>query len=115
MIAERLKALFADPHGAPAMIRRLLIRDAYQYRWRYITAFAMMAGAAACTAACAYLLGTVINQAYVHRDLNALILIGIGAFGVFLLKGLLTYGHSVMMMQIGNRIVADNQRRMFDK
>ena len=50
-----------------------------------------------------------------HRDFRALILIGIGAFGIFALKGLLTYGHQVMMMQIGNRIIADNQRRMFDK
>jgi hypothetical protein len=34
MIAERLKALFADPYGAPAMIRRLLVRNAYQHQWR---------------------------------------------------------------------------------
>ena len=47
----------------------------------------MMAGAAACTALCAYLLGTVINQAYVHRDFRTLILIGVGAFGIFALQG----------------------------
>ena len=56
----------------------------------------MMAGAAVCTAVCAYLLGTVVNQAYVHKDFRALILIGIGAFGIFAVKGLLTYGHQVM-------------------
>ena len=115
MIAKRFEALFADPHGAPAMVRRLLTEHAYPHRRGYVVAFLMMAGAAACTAICAYLLGTVVNQAYVHKDFRALILIGIGAFGIFVVKGLLTYGHQVMMMQIGNRINADNQRRMFDK
>ena len=31
------------------------------------------------------------------------------------MKGLATYGSGVMLSWIGNRIVADNQRRMFDK
>ena len=115
MIAKRFEALFADPHGAPAMIRRLLMEDAYRHRYGYAVAFTMMAGAAVATALCAYLLGTVINQAYVHRDFHALLLIGIGAFGIFALKGLLTYGHQVVMMQIGNRIIADKERRIFDK
>jgi subfamily B ATP-binding cassette protein MsbA len=115
MIAKRFEALFADPFGAPAMIRRLLLEHAYQHRRRYIVAFTMMAGAAACTAACAYLLGTVINQAYVHKDFRSLILIGIGAFGIFVLKGILTYMHQVILMQVGNRIIAENQHRLFDK
>ena len=115
MIAQRFNALFADPHGTPAMIRRLLMEYAWQYRQRYLVAFLMMAGAAACTAICAYLLGTVINQAYVHRDFHSLILIGVGAFAIFALKGLLTYGHQVLMMQTGHRIIAENQRRMFDR
>jgi subfamily B ATP-binding cassette protein MsbA len=115
MIAKRFEALFADHFGAPALIRRLLLEHAYGHRRRYIVAFAMMAGAAACTAVCAYLLGTVINQAYVHRDFRSLIVIGVGAFGIFALKGTLTYMHQVMMMQIGNRIIAETQRRLFDK
>jgi ATP-binding cassette, subfamily B, bacterial MsbA len=115
MIAKRFQALFADPTGALSLIRRLLFDYAYQHRSRYIIAFAMMAGAAACTALCAYLLGTVVNQAYVHKDMRTLIFISIGAFGIFVLKGVLTYGHQVMLMQVGNRVIAENQRRLFDK
>ena len=81
----------------------------------YVVAFVMMAGAAACTALCAYLLGTSSTRPMCTRIFAPCILIGIGAFGIFVVKGLLTYGHQVMMMQIGNRIIADNQRRMFDK
>jgi ATP-binding cassette subfamily B protein len=75
----------------------------------------MMAAAAACTSFSAYILGTVINQAYVHRNFHAMVVISAAAFVVFVLKGLLTYGHQVMLMQIGHRIVAENQRRVFDK
>jgi ATP-binding cassette, subfamily B, bacterial MsbA len=115
MIAERLQPLFADPYGAPALIRRLLTDHAQQHRKLYITAFVLMGIAAACTALSAYLLGNVVNQAYVHKNFHALLIVGIAAFGIFALKGAASYGQQVIMMRIGNRIVADNQRRMFDK
>jgi ATP-binding cassette, subfamily B, bacterial MsbA len=107
--------MFADPYGAPALIRRLLGEHALRHRRLYITAFAMMGVAAACTALSAYLLGDVVNQAYVHKNFHALLLVGFAAFGLFALKGAATYGQQVIMMRIGNRIVADNQRRAFDK
>jgi ATP-binding cassette, subfamily B, bacterial MsbA len=115
MIANRFQPLFADPYGAPALIRRLLADHALRHRKLYALAFAMMGVAAACTALSAYLLGDVVNQAYVHKNFHALLLVGIAAFGLFALKGAATYGQQVIMMRIGNRIVADNQRRMFDK
>ncbi len=115
MITERFQSLFADPYGAPAMIRRLLADHALRHRKLYVTAFLLMGIAAACTALSAYLLGSVVNQAYVHKNFHALLLVGIAAFAIFALKGAASYGQQVIMMRIGNRIVADNQRRMFDK
>src|SRR5947209_7113859 len=115
MSANRFQSLFADRYGAPALIRRLLTGDALRHRKLYIAAFLMMGVAAACTALSAYLLGDIVNQAYVHKNFHALLIVGIAAFGLFALKGAATYGQQVIMMRIGNRIVADNQRRMFDK
>src|SRR4029077_15708639 len=88
---------------------------ALRHRARYIVAFALMGVAALCTALSAYLLGDVVNQAYVHKNFNALILVGAAAFGLFALKGAASYGQQVIMLRIGNRIIADNQRQMFDK
>ena len=34
---------------------------------------------------------------------------------LFTVKGIATYGHSVLLSQIGNRMVADNQRAVFAK
>jgi len=115
MMTKRFQSLFADPYGTPALIRRLLAEQAMQHRSRYAVAFLMMGVAAACTALSAYLLGDVINQAYVHKNFDALLLVGIAAFGIFALKGIATYVQQVIMMRIGSRIVAANQRRLFDK
>src|SRR3954449_3177038 len=114
-MTTRLQSLFADPYGAPVLIRRLLAEHALRHRKLYLFAFAMMGIAAGCTALSAYLLGEVVNQAYVHKNFHALLIVGVAAFGLFALKGAATYGQQVIMMRIGNRIVADNQRHMFDK
>src|SRR2546421_8302786 len=115
MIATRFQSLFADPYSAPVLIHRLFTEHASRHRKLYAAAFGMMGIAAACTALSAYLLGDVVNQAYVHKNFTALVLVGAAAFGLFALKGAATYGQQVIMMRIGNRIVADNQRHMFDK
>src|SRR3989440_6346610 len=115
MIATRFQSLFADPYSAPVLIHRLFTEHALRHRKLYAAAFTMMGIAAACTALSAYLLGDVVNQAYVHKNFHAVLLVGIAAFGISALKGAATYGQQVIMMRIGNRIVADNQRRMFDK
>ena len=74
-----------------------------------------MGVAAACTAAVAYLIGEVVNQAYVNRNFRAIALLGGLTIVLFTVKGAATYVHAVMLSRIGNRIVAENQRRMFDK
>src|SRR5205085_5102167 len=81
VMAKRFQSLFADPYGTPALLRRLLAEQALQHRSRYAVAFLMMGVAAACTALSAYLLGDVVNQAYVHKNFHALLLVGFAAFG----------------------------------
>ena len=63
MLKSYLQKLFADPAGTPALVRRLLIEQAWAQRRRYGLAFGMMGIAAAATATCAYLIGNVINAA----------------------------------------------------
>ncbi len=106
----------ADEHySALALIRRLLTEQGLLHWRKYAIAFALMAISAGCTAFSAYLIGDVINQAYVNRNLAGIITIGGITVALFATKGLATYGHSVMLSRIGNRIVADNQRAVFRK
>ena len=54
-------------------MRRLLVENALAHWRRYAVAFALMAIAAGCTAVSAYLLGDIINQAYVDRNFSGVV------------------------------------------
>ncbi len=69
MLKSYFQRLFADPNGAPALIRRLLLEQAAGQWRRYALAFGLMGIAAASTALGAYLIGDVINAAYVDKNL----------------------------------------------
>jgi ATP-binding cassette subfamily B protein len=104
-----------DPYGAAILIRRLISEQAAIYWRRYLLAFILMGIAAATTAAAAYLLGEVINQAYVDRNVRGIFLLSGVVLIIFVVKGAATYGHSVILSQISNAILANNQRRLFAK
>ncbi len=104
-----------ERYGVFALIRRLLTEQGLLHWRKYIIAFVFMAVAAGCTAFSAYLIGDVINQAYVNRSLRGIITLGAITVVLFSIKGFATYVHSVMLSRIGNRIVADNQRAVFAK
>ena len=115
MNEQTLPSAGDTPYGAASLIRRLLAEQGVVHWRRYAVAFALMAISAGCTALSAYLIGNVINEAYVNRSLPGILILGGVTVVLFATKGLATYGHSVMLSQIGNRIVADNQRKVFDK
>ncbi len=105
----------ADSYSTFAMVRRLLVSEALAHWPRYAVAFLLMGIAAAGMALTAYLLGTMTNEAYVDRNFHGIVVIGVVAMAIFAIKGIAAYAATVMLSSIGNRIVADNQRRMFDK
>jgi ATP-binding cassette, subfamily B, bacterial MsbA len=109
------RAAFADKHSTYLLLRRLLIDEALQHWLRYAIAVVLMAVVAGTTALTAYLLGTMINAAYVARNYPEIVALGLFTMAIFVVRALATYGSSVTMSWIGNRIVADNQRRLFDK
>jgi ATP-binding cassette subfamily B protein len=115
MVEANSKSLLADPHGAIALIRRLLAEHGRKHWKRYAFAFLLMGISAACTALSAYLIGDVINQAYINRNFQAIAVLGVLTVVLFSIKGAATYGQAVLLSRIGNRIVAENQRRVFAK
>jgi ATP-binding cassette, subfamily B, bacterial MsbA len=109
------KKITDDPYGAAILIRRLVMEQGVSHWRRYATAFALMAAAAGATAAATYVVGQVINQAYVDRNVRGIaILSGVTVILLFI-KGVSTYGHAVILSQISNAILASNQRRLFAK
>ena len=102
-------------YSAVTLIKRLLLEQGFTHWRKYVFAFTLMAVAAGCTALSAYLIGSVINEAYVNRNLAGIVTLGFITVALFATKGLATYGHSVLMSRIGSRIIADNQRAVFNK
>jgi ATP-binding cassette, subfamily B, bacterial MsbA len=109
------KAASSDKYSTYVLLRRLLVDEAFDHWPRYAAAFALMVVVAGATALSAYLLGTMINAAYVDRNYHEILAIGLFSMLIFMIKAAATYGSAVILSWIGNRIVADNQRRMFDK
>jgi len=114
-MTELPRKITDDPYGAAILIRRLVMEQGAAYWRRYLLAFFLMAVSAAATAGSAYLLGEVINQAYVDKNVRGIAILSLVTIAVFTLKGVATYGHSVILSQISNAILANNQRRLFSK
>jgi ATP-binding cassette, subfamily B, bacterial MsbA len=114
MFGAKFKAKLADRNSAVALIHRLLTEQALGQWKRYITAFVLMAVASGATALSAYLVGNVINAAYVDKNLPGIIVFAITTALLFIVRAIATYGHSVILSRIGNHIIAQNQRLMFN-
>src|SRR6266850_2661064 len=114
-MTELPKKISDDPYGAAILIRRLITEQGLLYWRRYLLAFALMAVSAAATAGSAYLLGEVINQAYVDKNVRGIMILSAVTVLIFILKGAATYGHQVILSKISNAILANNQRRLFAK
>ena len=104
-----------DPYGAAILIRRLVAEQAITHWRRYLLAFALMAVAAGATAGSAYILGQVINQAYIDKNVPAIARLSGVVVLLLFIKGVATYGHTVILSKISNAILANNQRRLFAK
>jgi ATP-binding cassette, subfamily B, bacterial MsbA len=114
-MADFPKKISDDPHGAAILIRRLIMEQAAVFWRRYLTAFALMAVSAGATAGSAYILGQVINQAYVAKNVPGIAILSGVTVLLFILKGVSTYGQTVILSKISNAILANNQRRLFAK
>jgi subfamily B ATP-binding cassette protein MsbA len=114
-MTEFPKKITDDPYGAAVLIRRLVVEQGVVYWRRYLTAFALMGVAAAATAGAAYVLGQVINQAYVEKNVTGIAILSGVTVVLLFIKGVATYGYAVILSKISNAILANNQRRLFAK
>jgi ABC-type multidrug transport system fused ATPase/permease subunit len=114
-MAEFPKKITDDPYGAAALIRRLVMEQGAAYWRRYLLAFVLMGVSAGATAGSAWVLGQVINQAYVDKNVHGIVILSLVTVVLFMLKGAATYGHTVILSKISNAILANNQRRLFAK
>lgn len=74
----------------------------------------MMLVAAAMTGAMAKLMEPVIDKVFGGQDQSMLWPVAVAVMAVFTLRGLATYGHTVLMNRLGLHVISDVQRDMFN-
>ena len=55
----------------------------------------------------------VVNDIFVRRDEAAMVWIPLAVVAIFLIKGVATYAQEVWLNRIGNRLVADYQKKIY--
>jgi ATP-binding cassette subfamily B protein len=89
-------------------------------RWRklaprYALAMAFMTVTAGATAGAAYLMKDLINKVFLDKDPYFIGVIAGAIVVLYTAKGMASYAQEVILSRVGNRIIADTQRRMYDK
>jgi ATP-binding cassette subfamily B protein len=97
-----------------ALLVRLVRENGRAYLPRYLLAFLFMAVVAACTSLSAWIMGDVINRIFVAHESAALAWIPAAIIAIFAVKGAASFCQEVSLSRIGNRFVAETQKRMFD-
>lgn len=113
MLAEKWNRFFADQNSSRYLIHRLLSENFKTYARKYALAFVFMGLVAASTALSAWIMRDVVNEIFVDRDFSKVWLISGTVMVIFIVKGLATYGQTVILALVGNAIVADHQRKLY--
>ena len=95
------------------LLKRLWGEAVMPYRNRLILAAACMIVVAAATALTAWMMDPVINELFVEQDRGMIWLIAAGVLVTFLVRSGATFAQEVLVVFVGQRIVADIQARLF--
>jgi ATP-binding cassette, subfamily B, bacterial MsbA len=97
-----------------AIIQRLVRERGRDYAGSYAVAFVFMGLVALTTALSAWIMKDVVNQIFVERNESALTWVPLAIIAIFVGKGFATYFQEVLLSRIGNGIVADTQKQIFE-
>lgn len=96
------------------LLKRLMNENGREYAPQYALVVVCMLLVAAMTSLSAYVLKYVIDTIFVHQNRAALVGITFGIVAIFVAKGFAAYFSEVVLGTIGNRLVAQTQKRMFE-
>lgn len=111
---EKAEGMAEQPTPSTKLIARLFRNYLRPHLGAFALAVGFMTVSAAMTGAMAKLMEPIIDQVFQARDYDRLLMVAGAVFTVFLLRGLATYSHSLLMNKIGQRIVTDVQRQLYE-
>ena len=107
------EAVKPAPEASHRLMGRLLRDYVRPHAGTLVLAAVLMAVVAGTTGLNAWLLQPAIDEVFVKRNVNMLWLVPLAVVVVAVLRGLSTYGQSILMHGVGQRIIADTQLEMY--
>jgi len=102
-----------QPAKSLPLIRRLLKEHLRPYRAKVLFAMLCMLIVAAATATNAWMMQSALDHIFIQKDRDMLLIIPLAVFCVGLVGATANYGNLVTMRFVGQRLVADIQKRLF--
>ena len=109
------RAIINNDEGTVGVVVRILRANFRDHRKGYMISFLFLFIVAAMTSLSAWIMRDVVNQIFVAQSVEMLWILSFGVMAIFIVKGFATYGQVVVQSRIGNRIVAENQKRFYDR
>jgi ATP-binding cassette, subfamily B, bacterial MsbA len=92
-----------------------LLRYVKPYRVRLGSAFVCSGLVAASSAAYAWLVKPVLDEIFINKNENLLLVLPLALFAVSVLKSVFSYGQNYLMSYVGNRVITDVRQELFGK
>jgi subfamily B ATP-binding cassette protein MsbA len=112
--APRPKDQAIDRSALFPVIKRVFRENAHEHVRGYAFAISCLVMVALSTAFTAWIMESVINATFANKRADLVWIICLAIFAAFTLKGLASYGQAVALTKIGNAIVANYQKRLFN-
>ncbi|WP_027052625.1 ABC transporter ATP-binding protein [Mesorhizobium erdmanii] len=97
------------------LIVRLVKESFRQHMFGYAAAIVSMLVVAGMTAASAWILREITNEFVIDKRIERVNMIGAAVAGIFILKGFANFVQAYFMSRVGNAIIADRQRKIYDR
>ncbi|NGZ96764.1 MAG: ABC transporter permease, partial [Nitrospira sp. WS110] len=85
------------------------------YRGRFLAAFACSGLVAVLSGVYAWLARPVLDDIFIQKNEQMLLVLPLVLFGVATLKALFSYGVGYLMAYVGNRVVSDIRQELFQQ
>ncbi|WP_177230709.1 ABC transporter ATP-binding protein [Rhizobium sp. NFR07] len=114
MKAKKEKKRHVDSGTVVSVLKRIISENGRDHIRGYVFAIGCLIVVALSTAFTAWIMESVVNEAFANRRADMVWLICGAILAAFVLRGFATYGQAVALSKISNNIVARYQRRLYN-
>jgi len=113
--AQRGASENMKPQKSFTLFKRLFSEHLVKYKYSLIFAFACVVAVAVASSTQTYLMGPLIDKVFIARDSSLLWLIAAGILAIFALRSLARFLQEILLVEVGQKIVATIQGQLAGK